>query len=222
MQEALLAAALQWPADGVPDNPRGWLIQVAARRMTDQLRSELARRRRETVSVQQEPPDRDVAAAPDSDTPEHDDTLQLLFMCCHPVADAPIGDRAHACAPWEDSRPPKLRTPSSCRKPRWRSGSAARSRRSRSSGIPFGSPGDQDARRTPQRRPARPLSDLQRGLREQRRRRPRAESTCRRKPSAWRARSIACGRTTARSLVCWRSCCSPTRVGRRGRGLMAS
>ena len=67
VQEALLAASLQWPADGVPDNPRGWLIQVAARRMTDHLRSELARRRRETVSVQQEPPDRYVAAAPDSD-----------------------------------------------------------------------------------------------------------------------------------------------------------
>ena len=48
VQEALLAAALQWPREGVPDNPRGWLIQVAARRMTDHVRSELARRRRET------------------------------------------------------------------------------------------------------------------------------------------------------------------------------
>jgi len=83
VQEALLAASLQWPAEGVPDNPRGWLIQVAARRMTDHFRSELARRRRETASVLQEPPDRYVAAAPDSDTPERDDTLQLLFMCCH-------------------------------------------------------------------------------------------------------------------------------------------
>lgn len=83
VQEALLAASLQWPAEGVPDNPRGWLIQVAARRMTDHFRSELARRRRETASVLQEPPDHYVAAAPDSDTPERDDTLQLLFMCCH-------------------------------------------------------------------------------------------------------------------------------------------
>ena len=48
VQEALLAAALQWPREGVPDNPRGWLIQVASRRMTDHLRSEEARRRRET------------------------------------------------------------------------------------------------------------------------------------------------------------------------------
>jgi RNA polymerase sigma factor (sigma-70 family) len=75
VQEALLAAALQWPKDGVPDNPRGWLIQVACRRMTDHLRSEMARRRRETVAAMQVEP---VA-------PERDDTLILLFMCCHPA-----------------------------------------------------------------------------------------------------------------------------------------
>jgi len=80
VQEALLAAALQWPRDGVPDNPRGWLIQVASRRMTDHLRSEAARRRRET----------EVATHPGVLVPdvEHetneDDTLTLLFMCCHP------------------------------------------------------------------------------------------------------------------------------------------
>ena len=51
VQEALLAAALQWPREGLPDNPRGWLIQVAARRMTDHVRSEIARRRRETVAA---------------------------------------------------------------------------------------------------------------------------------------------------------------------------
>src|SRR5579862_6998115 len=49
VQEALFAAAVQWPKEGIPDNPRAWLIQVASRRMTDQLRSELARRRRETA-----------------------------------------------------------------------------------------------------------------------------------------------------------------------------
>ncbi len=53
VQEALLAATLQWPREGVPDNPRGWLIHVAARRMTDHIRSELSRRRRETRSVMQ-------------------------------------------------------------------------------------------------------------------------------------------------------------------------
>ena len=51
MQEALLAAARHWPAEGVPDNPRGWLIQTAVRRMTDQLRSEQARRRREDAAA---------------------------------------------------------------------------------------------------------------------------------------------------------------------------
>ena len=55
VQEALLAAAQQWPADGVPDNPRGWLITVAARRMTDRLRREEARRRRELVAASGEP-----------------------------------------------------------------------------------------------------------------------------------------------------------------------
>ena len=55
VQEALLAAAVQWPPEGVPDNPRGWLIQVAARRMTDHLRTELSRRRREGVVVMQVP-----------------------------------------------------------------------------------------------------------------------------------------------------------------------
>src|ERR1700751_6336709 len=49
VQEAMLAAFTQWPHEGVPENPRGWLIQVASRRMTDQLRSEIARRQRETT-----------------------------------------------------------------------------------------------------------------------------------------------------------------------------
>src|SRR4029078_11091963 len=81
--------AVKWPEQGVPDNPRGWLIQVAARRMTDHVRSELARRRRETASMLQEAPDRYRAPAPDSDTPERDDTLQLLFMCSHPSLTRP-------------------------------------------------------------------------------------------------------------------------------------
>ncbi len=86
VQEALLAAALQWPDEGGPDNPRAWLIHVAARRITDQLRSEAARRRRETEMVRQEPPDADLAPPPEEAELGHqDDTLLLLFMCCHPV-----------------------------------------------------------------------------------------------------------------------------------------
>jgi RNA polymerase sigma factor (sigma-70 family) len=79
VQEALLAAAQQWPADGVPDNPRGWLITVAARRMTDRLRREEARRRRELVAASGEPAD-----GPPS-VPDRDDSLILLFLSCHPA-----------------------------------------------------------------------------------------------------------------------------------------
>ena len=77
VQEALLAASTQWPRDGVPDNPRGWLIQVAVRRMTDIVRSESARRRREELVTAP-------IFIPKPNVEEYDDTLVLLFMCCHP------------------------------------------------------------------------------------------------------------------------------------------
>lgn len=79
VQEALLAAATQWPAEGVPDDPRGWLIAVAARRMIDRLRREEARRRREVVAASREPSD---GPPP---VPDRDDSLMLLFLCCHPA-----------------------------------------------------------------------------------------------------------------------------------------
>jgi RNA polymerase sigma factor (sigma-70 family) len=86
VQEALLAAALQWPKEGRPDNPRGWLIQVASRRMTDHWRREYARQRREDLTSLQEPPDQQMAPSPDAGSPANrDDTLILLFMCCHPA-----------------------------------------------------------------------------------------------------------------------------------------
>jgi RNA polymerase sigma factor (sigma-70 family) len=88
VQEALLAAALQWPQEGVPDNPRGWLIHVAARRMTDHLRTELARRRREAV-VLERAPDSELVVPPVDGQVEQDDTLILLFMCCHPSLTRP-------------------------------------------------------------------------------------------------------------------------------------
>ncbi|MGH9611700.1 MAG: RNA polymerase sigma factor [Bryobacteraceae bacterium] len=84
VQEALVAAATQWPRDGVPDNPRGWLIQVAGRRMTDYLRSEAARRRRETTVAMQF--DQLVTPATGiGNEMDRDDTLILIFMCCHPA-----------------------------------------------------------------------------------------------------------------------------------------
>ena len=83
-QEALLAAALQWPKDGIPDSPLGWLITVASRRLTDLLRSEQARQRREDVVARWTLPDQQLAPAADQPASESDDTLILLFLCCHP------------------------------------------------------------------------------------------------------------------------------------------
>ncbi|HYQ14621.1 MAG TPA: DUF6596 domain-containing protein [Polyangiaceae bacterium] len=84
VQEALLVASSSWPEDGVPENPRAWLIQVAARKVTDQLRSDGARRRRETT-LMLEAQDEVVPALDADHEPEKDDTLLLLFMCCHPA-----------------------------------------------------------------------------------------------------------------------------------------
>jgi RNA polymerase sigma factor (sigma-70 family) len=86
VQEALIAAAEQWPAQGIPQNPRGWLYHVALRRITDQLRSEMARRRREDAVATElwadwafvPPPEVEIGV-------NQDDTLALLFMCCHPA-----------------------------------------------------------------------------------------------------------------------------------------
>jgi len=85
VQEALIAAARQWPTEGVPDNPRGWLIHVAARRMTDHIRAELARRRREALVVSQAPEEPLAPPADEAAALDQDDTLILLFMCCHPA-----------------------------------------------------------------------------------------------------------------------------------------
>ncbi|MCX4964007.1 RNA polymerase sigma factor [Streptomyces sp. NBC_00654] len=76
VQEAVLAATVQWPAEGVPDNPRGWLVTVASRRLIDQMRSDHARRERETATAAEVVPE---------EVPDTDDTLVLLFLCCHPT-----------------------------------------------------------------------------------------------------------------------------------------
>jgi RNA polymerase sigma factor (sigma-70 family) len=86
VQEALLAAAVQWPDQGIPENPRGWLITVAGRRLTDELRAETARRRREDTATSLAPLEDLRAPAADLDQPsDQDDTLTLLFLCCHPA-----------------------------------------------------------------------------------------------------------------------------------------
>jgi RNA polymerase sigma factor (sigma-70 family) len=75
VQEALLAAAQRWPRDGVPENPNAWLLQAATRRLIDQYRSDRSRRVRESAAAQE-------PQAPE--VPDRDDTLTVLFMCCHP------------------------------------------------------------------------------------------------------------------------------------------
>jgi RNA polymerase sigma factor (sigma-70 family) len=89
VQEALLAAAMQWPTEGIPANPRAWLITVASRRLTDLLRSEQARQRREDTVAQWTLPSQWLAPAADETVAggrqDSDDTLILLFLCCHPA-----------------------------------------------------------------------------------------------------------------------------------------
>jgi RNA polymerase sigma factor (sigma-70 family) len=86
VQEALLAAAVQWPQRGVPQSPRGWLITVASRRLTDEWRADEARRRREATAAAMVPSDELRAPPPvEEPAPERDDTLTLLFLCCHPA-----------------------------------------------------------------------------------------------------------------------------------------
>ena len=87
VQEALLDAAVQWPRDGVPDHPRGWLVRVAERRLVDLVRADSARRRREQVDAALAgtvaPP------ADEEQAPGEDDTLELLLLCCHPSLTLP-------------------------------------------------------------------------------------------------------------------------------------
>ncbi|WP_250007082.1 RNA polymerase sigma factor [Actinoplanes sp. M2I2] len=80
VQEALLAAAVQWSREGEPTSPRSWLISVATRRLVDEFRSDSARRRREAVEA---------PADPGGAVPERDDTLALLFLCAHPSLSPP-------------------------------------------------------------------------------------------------------------------------------------
>nr|WP_216911401.1 DUF6596 domain-containing protein [Nocardia noduli] len=86
VQEALVAAVKQWPVDGTPEDPRAWLVTVASRRVVDHVRSEQARRRREEVAAVRDGPEALLAPPPDETGPgDRDDTLTLLFLCCHPT-----------------------------------------------------------------------------------------------------------------------------------------
>jgi len=88
-QEALLAAAVQWPAHGIPDNPRGWLVMVGSRRLVDQVRSEQSRRNREELIAVATPQSELLGPPADAEPTDRDDSLALLFGCCHPELSAP-------------------------------------------------------------------------------------------------------------------------------------
>ena len=88
-QEALLAAARQWPREGVPDHPKGWLITVASRRLVDQWRSEQARVGRELQEGRRTRVDDPLGVGPPADEGERDDSLTLLLLCCHPALNRP-------------------------------------------------------------------------------------------------------------------------------------
>jgi RNA polymerase sigma factor (sigma-70 family) len=85
VQEALLAASVQWPRDGTPQDPRAWLVRVGSRKLTDMLRAEQSRRRREEAEVARVLPTDLCAPAADTQPADaQDDSLLLLFLCCHP------------------------------------------------------------------------------------------------------------------------------------------
>jgi RNA polymerase sigma factor (sigma-70 family) len=88
-QEALAAAARQWPREGMPDNPRGWLVRVASRRLVDQLRTDRARTTREETVGTAQPADAFTALPADEDQAPPDDALLLLLLCCHPALSRP-------------------------------------------------------------------------------------------------------------------------------------
>ncbi len=93
VQEALIAAADQWPRNGIPDNPLGWVIRVAQRRLTDHMRVEISRRNREAVVGTETQWEIGPASYDDGVS---DDALVLLFMCCHPALTPASRDRAYA------------------------------------------------------------------------------------------------------------------------------
>ena len=195
VQEALLAAATQWPRDGRPDDPRAWLITVAARRLVDRLRSESARERRELATAWADPTDAPPAVGAE------DDTLTLLTLCCHPALSPPsqvalalravagltTAQIAHAYLVPEATMAQRV---SRAKQAIRDAGDGSTSPRPPTSG----------------RCSTCSTSCSTKGMH---RRSVWGWSTCgsARRRSAWPGSRIRCGRRTARSPGCWRSCC---------------
>ena len=164
VQEALLAAADHWSRDGIPADPRGWLSRTARLRLIDLKRSEQSRRRRETLTAVPE----DQAVAADAGRPEEDDTLVVLFMCCHPALTpaSAIALTLRAVGGLTTAQVARaFLVPEATMAQRISRAKA----RIMASGVPFRlpSPDEQQGRAAP--RAAGPVPHLQRGLRQQRR-----------------------------------------------------
>ena len=171
VQEALLAAAQHWPADGLPDNPRGWLIQTAVRRLIDQYRSDEARRRREESAALREVPGAEPVAAR-----RHADAAVHVLPS---RADARVRDRADAA---RGRRPDHRRDRDGVPGAGGDDGAADQPGQAADQGLrrPFRMPdaaGVDDAAAV---RAARAVPDVQRGLRQQQRRRAAAHRPVRR------------------------------------------
>ena len=196
-------------ADGVPDNPRAWLITVASRRLTDQLRSDERAGAARTRRRDRRPPTRPVAPAAPTTTRSPSATTRstLLFLCCHPALSPPsqlaltlraVGGLTTA----EIAR--AFLVPEATMAPAHQPGQADASRPpARGSGMP---PRAERADRL-RRRAARALPDLQRGLHRDLGARPAARRPHRARRSGSPARAPRCCPTTARSPGCSRSCC---------------
>ena len=173
-QEALIAAAQQWPEEGVPDNPRGWLIAVATRRLIDAVRAEAARTRREEVAFAQEVP-------PGADVLDEDDTLTLLFLCCHPALSPPsqLALTLRAVGGLTTAQ-----IASAFLVPEATMAQRISRAKATIAGGPLRASARRGARRAPRRRAARALPDLQRGLHRDVRRADSSGATSHRRRSA--------------------------------------
>ena len=164
-QEALMAAALQWPREGIPENPRGWLITVGARRLMDAARSEQSRRRREDQVAVATPQSELLSPAADADPGrDRDDSLALLFGCCHPALSAPsqIALTLRAVGGLTTAQiAAAFLVPEATMAQR-----ISRAKQAiKASGVPLSVPADEaGARRTAPRGAARAVPDLQRGV----------------------------------------------------------
>ena len=201
VQEALIAAATDWPAKGVPDNPRAWLITVATRRLIDEVRSESARRQREDRLLFGAPPAELSRLPGDEHDPDRDDTLVLLLLCCHPALTPPsqialtlkaVGGLTTA----EIAR--AFFVPETTMAQRV----SRAKQRIREAGAAFSLPPAEEARRSAPGGAARALPDLQRGLHDLLGHRDQPHRPDQRSDPA-HPRAAPSAPPTARSRACW-------------------